>query len=53
MAASAYTDQPEASKLFLEFMSGEEAQKIMVLGDATFPTVASLYEDEEVLERCV
>ena len=51
MAASAYTDQPEASKLFLEFMSGEEAQKIMVLGDATFPTVASLYEDEEVLEK--
>lgn len=48
-ALNANTDESEAAIIFAEFMSGFEAQKISTMVRGTFPTIASVYEDTDVL----
>ena len=47
---SAYTDQPEAAVLYAQFASSAEGQKIISTYNSTFPTVAALYEDADLLK---
>jgi multiple sugar transport system substrate-binding protein len=37
---------------FIEFMSSPESQKTLALRSSRLPTIESLYEDDEVLEKC-
>jgi multiple sugar transport system substrate-binding protein len=48
MAINANTDAPEASKVFVEFMTSFEAQKIEAMERSTLPTVSKVYDDAEV-----
>ena len=50
-AVNAYSEQTEAAKAFAEYMSSYEAQKISALKRGTFPVVADVYDDEEVLSE--
>ena len=50
-AVNAYSEQSEAASAFAEFMSSYEAQKISALVRGTFPVVADVYDDEEVLSK--
>lgn len=50
-AVNAYSEQTEAAKVFAEYMSSYEAQKISALKRGTFPVVADVYDDEEVLSE--
>ena len=49
-AINAQTDEPEAAKIFVEFMSSFDAQKIEASTRGTLPTVAAVYDDPEVQE---
>jgi len=49
-AINAYSEQQEAAKLFAEFMSSYDAQKISALTRGTFPVVAAVYDDPDILE---
>ena len=49
-AINSQTDSPEAAKVFVEFMSSYEAQKIEASIRGTLPTVAAVYDDAEVQE---
>lgn len=49
LAINSQTDEKEASLLFVKFMSSFDAQKIEVTERGTFPTIAAIYDDEEVL----
>ncbi len=50
-AVNAYSEQTAAAKAFAEYMSSYEAQKISALKRGTFPVVADVYDDEEVLSE--
>ena len=45
-----YSENKEAAKVFVEFMAGEEAQKIQVQMRSTLPAIEALYDDAEVQE---
>ena len=49
-AINSQTDSPEAAKVFVEFMSSYEAQKIEASIRGTLPTIAAVYDDAEVQE---
>ena len=48
-----YSENQEAAWEFVKFMSGPEGQKISAVEGGRAPTIASLYEDEEVKEAAV
>lgn len=50
-AVNAYSEQTEAAKAFAKYMSSYDAQKIQALKRGTFPVVADVYDDEEVLSQ--
>lgn len=50
MAVSRYSENPEAAAEFAACMTSYEGQKIRAIVDSNLPTIAALYEDEEVLE---
>jgi len=50
MAVSKYSANPEGSAAFAACMAGTEAQKIRATQGSFLPTIASLYEDADVLE---
>lgn len=50
-AVNAYSEQTEAAKAFAQYMSSYDAQKISALKRGTFPVVADVYDDEEVLSE--
>ena len=50
-AVNAYSEQSQAAKIFAQYMSSYEAQKISALKRGTFPVVADVYDDEEVLNE--
>jgi trehalose/maltose transport system substrate-binding protein len=51
MAVSKYSENPEASAQFAACIAGKDAQKLLAIGDSKLPTISSLYEDEDVLEK--
>ncbi|TLF51730.1 ABC transporter substrate-binding protein [Halomonas urmiana] len=50
LAVSRYTENPELAADLVAFLTGEAEQKRRAIEGAYNPTLASLYEDEEVLE---
>ncbi|MGM0534575.1 MAG: ABC transporter substrate-binding protein [Pseudomonadota bacterium] len=50
LAVSRYTENPELAADLVAFLTGEAEQKRRALEGAYNPTLASLYEDEEVLD---
>ncbi len=50
LAVSKYTESPEVAADLVAFLTGEAEQKRRAIEGAYNPTIASLYEDEEVLE---
>lgn len=48
-AVNAYSEQKEAAKIFAEFMSSYDAQKISALERGTFPVVSAVYDDEDII----
>ncbi len=51
MVNAASEDQVDEIWTFIEFMSAPEQQKTFALESARLPTLASLYEDDEVLDK--
>lgn len=49
-AINVNTDEEEASRLFVEFMSSYDAQVMQTEGRGVTPCIAAVYEDPEVLE---
>ncbi len=47
-AINSRTEHPEEAKLFAEFLSSAEAQKIRTILASTFPTNKAVYDDAEV-----
>ncbi|RTR07056.1 ABC transporter substrate-binding protein [Halomonas nitroreducens] len=50
LAVSKYTQHPEIAADLVAFLTGEAEQKRRAIEGAYNPTIASLYEDEQVLE---
>lgn len=50
LAVSRYTENPELAADLVAFLTGEAEQKRRAIEGAYNPTLASLYEDEEVLD---
>ncbi|WP_136253722.1 ABC transporter substrate-binding protein [Halomonas niordiana] len=50
LAVSKYTESPEVAADLVAFLTGEAEQKRRAIQGAYNPTIASLYDDEEVLE---
>jgi trehalose/maltose transport system substrate-binding protein len=50
LAVSRYSDMPEAAMDLVAFLASYEEQKRRAIEGAYNPTIAALYEDEEVLE---
>lgn len=51
LAVNALTDVPEAAIKFASYVCGVDGQKTRTLGDATLPTIGSLYNDNEINEK--
>jgi multiple sugar transport system substrate-binding protein len=51
MVNAASEDKLEEAWTFVEFMSAPEQQKKLALKSSRLPTLAALYEDEEILEK--
>ncbi|MCB0083651.1 MAG: ABC transporter substrate-binding protein [Caldilineaceae bacterium] len=51
MAVSKYSEHPEAAGQFAACIAGKDAQKLLAIGDSKLPTIGSLYEDAEVLDK--
>ena len=51
MVNAASEDREDEIWTFIEFMTAPEQQKTFALESARLPTLASLYEDREVLEN--
>lgn len=50
LAVSRYSENPELAADLVAFLTGHEEQKRRAIAGAYNPTLAALYEDEEVLE---
>ena len=50
LAVSKYSEHPELAAELALFMTGERVQKLRAVEGSFNPTIADLYEDEEVLE---
>ena len=50
-SVNAYSEQPEAAKLFAQYLSSFDAQKTSALVRGTFPVVSAVYDDAEVLAK--
>ena len=50
MMASSYSESPDAAVELCKFLTSAESQKSRAIELSTLPTIASLYEDAEVLE---
>lgn len=50
LAVSRYSDNPEAAVMLALYMTGKEAQKLRAIEGGLLPTIASLYDDPDILE---
>ena len=50
-AVNAYSEQSEAAQIFAKYLSSYDAQKTSALVRGTFPVVADVYDDPDVLEQ--
>jgi multiple sugar transport system substrate-binding protein len=50
-AVNRYSNQPEAARRFIEFMTSHQTQKRLALAAGLAPTRRSVYQDPEVLKR--
>lgn len=48
LAINANSDDPEAAKIFAEFMTSFDAQKLLTVQRATFPTRGDVYADADI-----
>ncbi|ADL08478.1 ABC transporter substrate-binding protein [Thermosediminibacter oceani] len=51
LAINKYSKHPEEAWKFIEFVTSEEGQKISALYGGVLPTLKSLYQDKEILEK--